>query len=63
MGLELAEYFGADIDPHVTAPGGGPYLRTASIAPFRAIIAAHRKSNDEHIRVTGLSRPCVELLL
>ena len=56
-GLHLVEYFGADLDEHVMAPGGGPLLRTAYIAPLCAVIAAHRKSNDEHIRVTGFPRP------
>ncbi len=52
-GLKLVEFFGADVDLDAVLPGGGPYLRTVYITPFRAIISAHRKANDEHIRVTG----------
>ncbi len=54
MGLRLVEYFAAEVDRQAAASGSGPYLRTAYLAPFCAIVAAHRKSNDEHIRVTGL---------
>ncbi len=54
VGLRLSEYFAAEVDGQAAASGSGPYLRTTYMAPFRAVIAAHRKSNDEHIRVTGL---------
>ena len=54
QGLKLLEFFGADVELDAAAPASGPYLRTAYIFPFNSIIAAHRKANDEHIRVTGV---------
>ena len=54
VGLRLVEYFAAEVDGQAAASGSGPYLRTAHMAPFCAVVAAHRKSNDEHIRITGL---------
>ena len=63
VGLRLVEYFAAAVDGTAAASGAGPYLRTTYMAPFRAVVAAHRKSNDEHIRVTGLVLHCPSQLV
>jgi hypothetical protein len=51
------EFFAAGTDPEAlgasAATAGGPCLRLARVAPLHAVIYAHGKANDDHVKVIG----------
>ncbi|KAK9820642.1 hypothetical protein WJX81_004134 [Elliptochloris bilobata] len=51
QGLQIAEFFAANVAPESAPPGTGPYLFAACVAAWGAVAAAHRKANDEHVKL------------
>lgn len=52
-GLQIAEFFATNVAADAAPPASGPYLRTARVAAWGALVAAHRKANDEHVKLYG----------
>lgn len=53
QGLQIAEFFAANVAPEAAPPGSGPYLSAARVGAWGALVAAHRKANDEHVKLYG----------
>ena len=51
--LQIVEFFASNVAPDAAPPASGPYLHTARVAAWGAIAAAHRKANDEHVKLFG----------
>lgn len=57
QGLQIAEFFAANVASEAAPPGSGPYLSAARVGAWRALVAAHRKANDEHVKLYGAREP------
>jgi len=55
-GLQIAEFFATRTVPEAAPPGAGPCLTLARVPAWGALVAAHRKANDEHVKLYG-ARP------
>jgi hypothetical protein len=51
--LQLTEFIAPGINPHAAAWNSGPYSRTILVPAWGAIVVAHRKASDDHIRLYG----------
>lgn len=51
--LHFAELLAPAVNPDASPPGSGPYLLTAAVPAWGAVIAAHSKASDEHISLQG----------
>lgn len=51
--LQLIEFIAPGINPHAAAWDSGPYSRTILVPAWGAIVVAHRKASDDHIRLYG----------
>ncbi|KAK9903379.1 hypothetical protein WJX75_004370 [Coccomyxa subellipsoidea] len=52
--LQLTEFIAPGINPHAAAWNSGPYSRTILVPAWGAIVVAHRKASDNHIRLYEL---------
>ena len=52
-GLQLIEFLAPGMNPHAAAPDSGPYTRTVRVPFWGAMVVAHSKASDEHIRLYG----------
>ena len=53
QGLQIAEFFAANVAPEAAPPDSGPYLSAARVGAWGVLVAAHRKANDEHVKLYG----------
>ncbi|KAK9815356.1 hypothetical protein WJX72_002240 [[Myrmecia] bisecta] len=54
-GLQLASFFPQPVVPEAAA--SGPYLHAVYLPAWGVVLAAHRKANDEHIRLLEVGNP------
>ena len=51
--LQLTEFIPPPINPDAAARDSGPYARIALVPAWGAIVVAHSKASDDHIRLFG----------
>lgn len=52
-GLQLVEFLAPPVNEHAAAPGSGSYSHIARIPAWGAVVVAHSKASDDHVRLYG----------